>query len=66
MPRLPPPPVKFPSIFVRPGWKSPILESGFLRFLDQVLALLELPEPPPAGEKCAYCQYRQHAREHGM
>ncbi len=44
----------------------PYLESGFLAFLDQVLALLELPEPPPPGEKCAYCQYRQRSRQHGM
>jgi CRISPR/Cas system-associated exonuclease Cas4 (RecB family) len=44
----------------------PYLEAGFIRFLDKVLALLELPEPPPASEKCTYCQYRQRAREHGM
>jgi hypothetical protein len=44
----------------------PYREEGFLGFLSQVLALLELPEPPPAAEKCTYCQYRQHAREHGM
>jgi hypothetical protein len=44
----------------------PYLEDGFIHFLDQVLTLLELPEPPPASEKCTYCQYRQHAREHGM
>jgi hypothetical protein len=44
----------------------PYSEAGFLRFIDKVLTLLELPEPPPAGEKCSYCQYRQHAREHGM
>lgn len=44
----------------------PYSEAGFLRFIDQVLTLLELPSPPPAGEKCTYCQYRQHAREHGM
>jgi CRISPR/Cas system-associated exonuclease Cas4 (RecB family) len=30
------------------------------------MTLLELPEPPPAGENCTYCQYRYHAREHGM
>jgi len=44
----------------------PYKEAGFLHFIDQVLALLELPEPPLAGEKCGYCEYRQHAREHGM
>lgn len=41
-------------------------ERGFLGFLDKVLSLLELPDPPPASENCAYCQYRQHARQHGM
>jgi hypothetical protein len=44
----------------------PFAEAGFIQFLDKVLALLELPEPPPASVKCTYCQYRQHAREHGM
>jgi len=44
----------------------PYQESGFLSFLDKVLAHLELPEPPPASENCPYCKYRQHAREHGM
>ena len=55
------------SFHFRSTWlEVPYLESGFLDFIDQVLALLELPEPPPAGESCTYCQYRQHAREHGM
>jgi hypothetical protein len=44
----------------------PFHEEGFLRFIDQILSLLELPEPPPASGGCTYCQYRQHAREHGM
>jgi len=44
----------------------PFLESNFLGFIDQVLTLLELPEPPPASEKCTYCHYRSRAREHGM
>jgi hypothetical protein len=44
----------------------PYYEDGFLHFIDQVLQLLELPEPPPASKNCTYCQYRQHAREHGM
>jgi len=44
----------------------PFHEAGFIQFIDKVLSLLELTEPPPASEKCTYCQYRQHAREHGM
>lgn len=55
------------SFHFRSTWlEVPFQESGFLGFLDKVLSLLELPEPPPAGEECTYCQYRQHAREHGM
>lgn len=55
------------SFHFRSTWlEVPYLENGFLSFLDQVMSLLELSEPPPADEKCAYCQYRQHAREHGM
>jgi hypothetical protein len=52
--------------FVSTWLEVPLLRDGFIQFLDRVLALLELPEPPPASEKCTYCQYRQHAREHGM
>ncbi len=44
----------------------PFYEDGFLYFIDQVLTMLEQPEPPAPGEKCEYCAYRQHAREHGM
>ena len=55
------------SFHFRSTWlEIPFHESGFLGFLDKVLALLELPKPPPAGEDCTYCHYRQHAREHGM
>ena len=44
----------------------PYRERGFLQFIDQVISLIELPEPPAPNEKCAYCEYRQHARQHGM
>lgn len=55
------------SFHFRSTWMNvPYMESGFISFLDQVLSLLERPTPPPAGENCEYCQYRQHAREHGM
>jgi hypothetical protein len=40
--------------------------AGFMQFLDRALTLLEEPEPPQAGEKCQYCDYREHARKHGM
>lgn len=55
------------SFHFRSTWlEVPVDENAFIAFLSQVLALLELPEPPPAGEKCGYCEYRQHARQHGM
>lgn len=55
------------SFHFRSTWlEVPYYEDGFLFFLDQVLTLLELPEPPLPGENCEYCTYRQHAREHGM
>ena len=42
----------------------PFDEVAFLNFLGEVLTLLDRPEPPPAGEKCVYCQYRQQSRQH--
>ena len=55
------------SFDFRSTWMEvPVDRDYFIGFLDQVLALLELPEPPPAGEHCEYCRYRQHARQHGM
>ena len=55
------------SFHFRSTWlEVPYDISSFLDFMDKVLTLLALPEPPPAGEECDYCRYRQHAREHGM
>jgi hypothetical protein len=39
-------------------------EPALLAFLGEVLQVLDAPEPPPAGEACAYCQYRQAARDY--
>ncbi len=45
-------------------WQEiPYDEAGFLRFLDEVLSVLEKPEPPEAAESCPWCQYRQAARD---
>lgn len=41
-------------------------EGAFLQFMHQVMQVLDAPEPPPPAEKCAYCQYRAAAREHGL
>jgi hypothetical protein len=40
----------------------PYNEAGFLEFIEEVLALLEAPEPPPPAEKCGWCQYRESVR----
>jgi len=44
----------------------PVDEATFLAFLDEVLTVLELPEPPEASEDCAWCQYRAAARHNGL
>jgi len=38
----------------------------FLGFLGDVVGLLEQPDIPPAAADCSYCEYRAHARSHGM
>jgi hypothetical protein len=37
-------------------------EAGFLKFLERVVSVLELPSPPPASEKCGFCKYRENSR----
>jgi hypothetical protein len=41
-------------------------EAAFLAFLSEVLSVLELPDPPEASENCAFCQYRQAARDNSV
>ena len=41
-------------------------DQAFLAFLDQVLAVLDQPEPPPANPKCGFCSYRENARQTGF
>lgn len=44
-------------------WQEiPLDEAGFLRLLQEVMRLLDQPQPPEAGEKCAFCEYRRSAR----
>jgi hypothetical protein len=38
-------------------------DAKFLGFLEKVVDLLALPEPPDAHPKCGFCGYRQAARE---
>ena len=41
-------------------------EAAFLAFLDQVVSLLENPEPPASDPECVWCMYREQARASGM
>jgi hypothetical protein len=41
-------------------------DTAFLKFLDKVRQILELPEPPPPSEKCLWCKYRDDSRELGL
>jgi hypothetical protein len=46
-------------------WQEcPLNYPGFLAFLEEVIAILELPNPPESGPTCGYCSYRQGARSH--
>ncbi len=40
----------------------PLNMAGFENFLDEVLTLLELLEPPEATNECSFCTYRDAAR----
>jgi hypothetical protein len=37
-------------------------DAKFMRFLSQVMTILESPEPPPANPDCEWCRYRQNSR----
>jgi len=39
---------------------------GFLAFLQQVLDVLELPDPPESSPTCGWCQYRAKSRTLGI
>jgi hypothetical protein len=38
-------------------------DEGFVRFIDEVLTVLELPEPPEADPECEFCQYRAKTQQ---
>jgi hypothetical protein len=40
-------------------------EPKFLTFIEKVMGVLSLAEPPPPAEKCGFCKYRADARDHG-
>ncbi|GAB4576181.1 MAG: hypothetical protein Kow0077_31390 [Anaerolineae bacterium] len=41
-------------------------DESFMAFLDEVLTVLELPEPPAPDPKCAWCKYREQSRQNGL
>ena len=40
-------------------------EPGFLAFLEEVMTVLENPQPPQGNPECKFCQYREDARKIG-
>ncbi len=40
-------------------------DSAFLAFIDQILDVLDQPEPPGANPNCGFCTYRDNARDTG-
>ena len=38
---------------------------AFLNFIDQILDVIDQPEPPAANPRCGFCSYRKDARETG-
>jgi len=41
-------------------------DESFMGFLNEVLTVLELPEPPAADPQCEWCQYREASRATGL
>lgn len=40
-------------------------DSGFYAVLDEMLGVLESPDPPPPGPECDICRYREASRRNG-
>ncbi len=52
------------SLVGKVTWQElPRDDAVFMQFIDEVVTLLELPEPPEADPECSFCKYRQQARE---
>ena len=41
-------------------------DDSFFAFLDEVMSVLELPEPPDPDPNCQWCQYREQSRQNGL
>lgn len=49
------------------AWQEiPRKDQEFLGFLDQLLSVLELPEPPAGAASCNWCGYREASRRNGL
>jgi hypothetical protein len=49
------------------AWQEcPLDETAFLEQIGEVLGILELADPPEAGEKCEFCKYRDQSRINGL
>lgn len=49
------------------AWSEiPLNPSAFLAFLDEVASVLDLAQPPPPSPGCAWCGYRESARQTGF
>ncbi|HNT53084.1 MAG TPA: PD-(D/E)XK nuclease family protein [Anaerolineaceae bacterium] len=45
-------------------WQEiPLNPAGFLSFINNVLSVLERPDPPEPAPNCAWCQYRAEVRQ---
>ncbi len=45
--------------------ECPKNDQTFLSFINNVLEVLDSPEPPPPNPNCGFCQYRDSARQKG-
>ena len=41
-------------------------DNSFKKFLEAVLDILDLPEPPPSSSECGWCRYREETRSSGL
>lgn len=55
------------SLTGRLAWvEIPRDDHKFFQFLDEVVSLLELPEPPKGSAECEWCRYRNDSRKFGV
>ncbi len=47
-------------------WEIKRDDAAFMKFLNDIHKVLDLPEPPAPSEKCLYCKYRDDSRSNGL